>query len=85
MMKKLLTAFCVACLSGMAYASDAALSSPNDEFAKLDADSNGSLSKEETSGNAILAKNFDTLDADKNGALSEKEYSNFTALTDVSQ
>ena len=44
------------------------------EFSSLDADGNGSISKEEARSQSLIASRFGELDGDKNGSLSTDEY-----------
>lgn len=43
------------------------------DLAKLDANSDGTITKEEAKANPELAAKFDELDTDKNGSLSQAE------------
>lgn len=43
-------------------------------FEKLDADHNGSISREEAKGHARLEKDFDTLDANHDGQITQEEF-----------
>ena len=45
------------------------------EFSSLDADGNGSISKEEVQKQSLIASRFGEIDGDKNGSLSSDEYS----------
>jgi hypothetical protein len=48
---------------------------PSDTFRKLDADGNGSISRQEAGAAAgSLPRNFDALDTDKDGMLSPEEF-----------
>lgn len=46
---------------------------PGQYFAKLDADSSGGISREETKGHSRLEQDFDALDANKDGQISQDE------------
>lgn len=74
------------CLSCVAFAGEKAASGDSINFADLDADKDGALSKEELQGNGPLSKNFANIDGDKDGKISKEEFSAITsAFTDSSQ
>ncbi len=53
--------------------SDASKTMPSVDFAKLDTNGDGNISKSEASVDPTLAAKFDKLDADKSGSLSATE------------
>ena len=71
-MKYQLSAFALAALlgSGVAAAADA----PKGEFANLDADSDGAITRGEAQAKNALAEKFDLYDANHDGVLSLREY-----------
>jgi|UPI0006885486 Ca2+-binding EF-hand superfamily protein len=50
-----------------------------DDFATLDTDGNGSISKDEAMQNVSLVHQFADLDVDNSGELSKEEFSKFKA------
>lgn len=50
-----------------------------DQFAMLDTDGSGTLSKEEASASPALVAAWDQLDADADGQLTKEEFSRFAA------
>jgi hypothetical protein len=51
---------------------------PAPDFAQLDSDGNGSISRDEASGYALLANDFIHADGNRNGAVSRAEYTRWT-------
>ena len=75
-MKNQLIVLCTAALLSTAAVADEnrADNDKSDPFASLDADSDGTLSKEELSGSASLAASFDKLDGNSDGFISKREF-----------
>ena len=53
---------------------------PDSNFAKLDIDQNGKLSREEVASDKSLASKFDVLDLNVDGTLDVKEYEELTSV-----
>ena len=51
--------------------------SPTEEFSRLDADGDGSLSREESGINPELAERYDDIDANEDGSIDRAEFSAF--------
>lgn len=81
-MKQTVLIFSLVAFAGAAWAASepaSRSSGAGQHFAKLDADGNGSVSRDEAKGHARLEKGFDTLDTNKDGQLSQDELRAYAA------